>query len=363
MMLKKSEKELLQQVSEERVVRRCAELVQIPTVNLYSGDKAPSGELSGQLYVEKVLQKLGARTERLECSDTVLAANQVLAPAGRIIRDRPNIIGTVIFGAGTGPTLLLDAHMDTVAVDSYNGNPFSGEVKDGFVWGRGSSDDKGGVAVMLEAVNALCESGAALNGTVVCCSVVEEECDGAGKGTLSCMQHFPRPDAAIVIDGDASAIRNGCCGVVTAEIAVQGQAGHAVSGNSVNAIEKAVALFSAFERFRQIRGNHPGDFNLGFFRGGGHPANVPCEVRLGMNIKTGVQDMKDSSEKYAEYSGRVVRELFEQCVRETAATDAFLVDHPPVVRWVKDVPSAVCPPEPAGLLELAVEAQRDAQDT
>ena len=80
-----------------------------------------------------------------------------------------------------------------------------------------------------------------------------------------------------------------------------------------------------------------------------------------MNIKTGVQDMKDSSEKYAEYSGRVVRELFEQCVRETAATDAFLVDHPPVVRWVKDVPSAVCPPQSAGLLELAVAAQHDAQ--
>ena len=358
-MLTPDEQRVLDAVSADRLVRTCADLVRIPTVNPYSGDRAPSGERAGQEYVAEVLSALGAEVERLECLDGALAERGILAPRQRLTRDRPNVIGRLVFGTGRGPRVLIDAHVDTVAVDEYPGEPFSGAVEDGCIWGRGASDDKSGVTVMLEAARALRDAGPALDGTLFLCSVVEEECDGGGRGSLTCLNHLPRPDAAILVDGDATALRNGCSGVVTAEITVQGRPGHAAHGNTVNAIEKAAALFAAFDRFREARGNRPGDFNLGVFRAGTHPANVPREARLGLNLRTGIEDMRQSQQAYGEWSGRTVRELFESHLRQAVAGDAFMSQCPPAVRWVKDMPAVECAANSAALLDLAQTVCRE----
>lgn len=344
-MLTQTEEGLLKYVDQDRLIETCAQLIRTPTVNPYSGDHDPAGELAGQIIAETALQALGARTERVECPEDILGRYAVLGPGERIRRERPNIIGTLRFGSGQGPTLLIDAHMDTVAVDHYDGDPFSGEVRDGCLWGRGTTDDKGGVSVMLEAIAALRDANINLNGTVVCCSVVEEECDGGGRGSMTCIDHLPKPDGAVVIDGSFGSLWNGCSGVITAHLKVRGRAGHAAYGDSVNAIEKAASLFGALQRFRELRGEHPGEFNLGTFHAGSHPANVPNEAILGMNIKTGLEDMRQARQQYGEWSGRTVRDLFDQCIAEAVANDDFLRECPPEITWVKDLPASLCPPE------------------
>ena len=335
-----TEQRVLEAVNRDRVTELCRDLVRIPTVNPYSGDRNPSGELAGQEHMEAVFKDMGADTERLECIRGAFEEAGVLAPGDRVSGDRPNIIATFKLGNGEGPTLLLDAHMDTVAVDTYAGDPYSAELRDGCIHGRGSSDDKGGLSVMIEAVRAVLDSGAPCSGRLVCCSVVDEESNGSGWGTLSCLQHLPRPDAAIVVDGSTDGPYKACTGVITAEIIVKGKSGHAAYGNSVNAIEKAVAICPAFDRFRAERGDTPGEFNLGTFHSGNHPANVPCDATLGMNIKTSLDDMRAAEAATGKWSGGLVRELLEKHVRSVAETDPFLRDNPPLVRWIKDLPSA-----------------------
>ena len=362
-MLNSTEARLLEVVSEDRLVSLCSRLVRTPTVSPHSGDRAPAGELAGQEMVEGVLQGLGAGTERVLCRDELFDRAGVLAPHGRQTEGRPNVVGSVTLGDGRGPVIMLDAHMDTVAVDHYEGEAVSGIVRDGFIHGRGSSDDKQGVSVMLEALRVLVSSGLGYRGRLICCSVVDEECDGAGRGTLACLEHVGRVDAVVVLDGARGMVYPGCTGVVTGEVVVAGRAGHAAQGTSVNAIEKAVALMPAFAAFREACGDLPGAMNLGVFQAGDHPANVPNRARMAFNAKTTQEDMEAARKAYGLDNGRLVRELFERCLDEGIRQDAFLREHRPQVRWIKDVPAAV---QSAGaglaLCEAMAQAGADSGD-
>ncbi len=333
------ERRVVGAVSESRLVDLCRRLVRIPTVSPYSGDRQPAGELAGQEAVERVLREMGGSTETVLCRDDLLDRAGILAPRGRRTEDRPNVIARFRLGGGSGPVVVLDAHMDTVGVDRYEGDPFSGAVQDGFIHGRGSSDDKQGIAIMIEAVRALLDAGATVHGTVFCCSVVDEECDGGGRGSLACLEHIGAADAALVADGSFGTLCRGCTGVVTAEVSVCGQGGHAAHGQSVNAIEKAFELMPALEAFRALRGNRPGEANLGVFQAGDHPANVPSLARMGLNLKTYPADMEAARTACGAADGRLVRETFEQCVQTWARRDPFLQRVPPRVRWVKDLPA------------------------
>ena len=92
-------------------------------------------------------------------------------------------LGSVIGRVGNGPKkLAFDAHIDTVEVgnpDLWNFDPFSGEIKDGIVYGRGASDQKGGAASMITAGRILKELGYGGEYTVYFTfTVMEEDCDG-----------------------------------------------------------------------------------------------------------------------------------------------------------------------------------------
>src|SRR5581483_7904751 len=93
---------------------------------------------------------------------------------------RPNVLAEV--GAGDGPTLLWNAHLDTVSpgnLAAWTSDPFGGEVRDGKLYGRGASDDKGGVAVMAAAAAAVARAGG-VRGTLKLSFVVGEETGHVG---------------------------------------------------------------------------------------------------------------------------------------------------------------------------------------
>lgn len=92
-------------------------------------------------------------------------------------------LGNVIGRIGNGKRILaIDGHVDTVDVgnpDNWSFDPFSGVIKDGFVHGRGSVDQKGGVAAFITAGKIIKQLGLAKNLTVLFVgSVIEEDCDG-----------------------------------------------------------------------------------------------------------------------------------------------------------------------------------------
>ncbi|MBL8702048.1 MAG: M20/M25/M40 family metallo-hydrolase [Alphaproteobacteria bacterium] len=115
-------------------------------------------------------------------------------------KGRPNVVG-VVRGSGGGRSLILNGHIDTVTVEptgAWTRDPFGAEIADGRMYGRGTSDMKGGLMAALLALTYLKESGIVLRGDVVFQSVVNEE--HAGNGTLDLVRRGITADAAIVLE-------------------------------------------------------------------------------------------------------------------------------------------------------------------
>lgn len=157
-----------------------------------------------------------------------------------------NAVG-IVEGGRPGPTLVLDAHMDTVDVmprDAWSRDPFSGEVDGEKLWGRGASDMKGALAAMVYGVGAL--DRARLAGkVVVSASVREESIEGAALRMV--MQRY---GADFVVIGEASALDLVRAGRGRAEmrLEVPGRPAHASSPHlGVNAVHRMRAAIEAVE--------------------------------------------------------------------------------------------------------------------
>ncbi|CAM3524273.1 M20/M25/M40 family metallo-hydrolase [Deinococcus frigens] len=89
---------------------------------------------------------------------------------------RPNLIARLA-GAGTAQPLLLHGHVDVVAAEEpqWQYPPFAGVIENGYVWGRGALDMKGGLAMMLSALLRARMSGLTLPGDVIVTLVCDEE--------------------------------------------------------------------------------------------------------------------------------------------------------------------------------------------
>jgi len=108
---------------------------------------------------------------------------------------RANVVA-VRPGAGKGPSLMINVHLDTVGVEGMAA-PFVPRTADGRVYGRGAQDTKGGMAAVLAAARLLAETGPALAGDVVLAFVADEEHESLGTSELL---RRVRTDAAIVIE-------------------------------------------------------------------------------------------------------------------------------------------------------------------
>jgi putative selenium metabolism hydrolase len=163
------------------------------------------------------------------------------------IDEAGNVIG-VIRGLHDGPTVLFDAHMDTVDVlptDAWTHDPFSGELVDDRIYGRGSSDMKGALAAMIHAAAGLERSRLAGN-VIVSASVGEESIEGAA---LRCvLQHHP---ADFVVIGEASGLDLVRAGRGRAEFRLEtcGQPAHAARpGDGINAVHRMAAVIGEIEK-------------------------------------------------------------------------------------------------------------------
>ena len=93
--------------------------------------------------------------------------------------NRPNLIAR-LDGRGQAPPLLLHGHVDVVPTQGqpWQHPPFDAEIADGYIWGRGALDMKGGVAMMLTAFLRLKAEGIAPPGDVILALVSDEEAGG-----------------------------------------------------------------------------------------------------------------------------------------------------------------------------------------
>jgi len=113
-----------------------------------------------------------------ECIDWIRELLEGIGCEVRILAseaERPNLIARLA-GRGVCPPLLLQGHVDVVAArGQWRHEPFAGELHDGYVWGRGALDMKGGVAMMLAAFMRAKASRTPPPGDVILCLMADEE--------------------------------------------------------------------------------------------------------------------------------------------------------------------------------------------
>jgi acetylornithine deacetylase len=137
------------------VERTLRDLVQINSVNpILVPTEAGEAEIAS--YVGGALRALGLEVQFHEPEP-----------------GRPSVVGR-LKGARAGKCLMLNAHADTVAVGEME-DPFSGEIRDGRLHGRGAFDMKGGLAASMAAVKALVDAGCPHGGEVLVAAVADEE--------------------------------------------------------------------------------------------------------------------------------------------------------------------------------------------
>src|SRR5258705_11254790 len=111
---------------------------------------------------------------------------------------RHNLIARLA-GTGRGRSLLISGHMDTVPSGSepWKDSPFSGVIRRGRMYGRGTYDMKGGLVAGFATAIALKKAGVRLVGDLLCESVVDEEWGGGG-GTLAGRLRGDKADACVI---------------------------------------------------------------------------------------------------------------------------------------------------------------------
>jgi len=178
----------------DRLTAILRDLVRIPSENT-----PPTGaEAACQQYVAEFLRGIGWAPEVYRLDDVPGLREHPVFFGTRNYHDRPNV-GARLAGSGTGRSLVLSGHIDTVPKGSlpWTRDPFGGEVEGNHLFGRGANDMKGGVATNLFVVEALRELGVKLKGDLVFETVVDEEFGGAN-GTLAGRLKGYNADAAII---------------------------------------------------------------------------------------------------------------------------------------------------------------------
>ncbi|MBP3963912.1 peptidase [Paenibacillus sp. DLE-14] len=258
----------------------------------------------------------------------------------------PNVVG-VLRGSGGGRSIILNGHMDVVPEgdrSQWRSQPYSGEVVDGKLYGRGASDMKGGNVSLLLAIQAIRSLGITLKGDVIFQSVIEEESGGAG--TLAMIVKGYKADAALIPEPTNMRIFPKQQGSMWFRIVVKGRAAHGGTRyEGVSAIEKSMLVVAHVLELEQVRNAGiqdplfadnpiPIPINIGTIQGGNWPSSVPdtvtLEGRMGVAPEESLEQAKEQMANWLE--------LLEE-------KDEWFRTAPPELEWfgARWVPGSVDP--------------------
>lgn len=225
------------------VVELCRELIRIDTSN-YGDDSGP-GERKAAEYVATLLDEVGIESRLYESSP-----------------GRTSLVAR--WGGSEGDPLLVHGHLDVVpaAAEDWQVDPFSGEVQDGYVWGRGAVDMKDFDAMLLSVVRARARAGDVPSRPIVMAFTADEEA-GGHKGAEVIVEEHPDEiadctEAIGEVGGFSATIRGQRVYLIEAaekgmawmRLTARGRAGHGSMVNVENAVTDlagAVARIGAYE--------------------------------------------------------------------------------------------------------------------
>lgn len=195
------------------------------------------------------------------------------------------------------PTLLLNAHIDTVKpVASWSRDPFSPDVEDGVLYGLGSNDCGGGLCSLLQIFRMLTEKPQSYN--LIYLASAEEEVSGKD-GITRALPLLPHIDLAIV--GEPTGMNPAVAekGLMVLDIIAHGKSGHAARNEGVNAIYEALDDMCwirdyKFEKVSEFLG--PTKMTLTVVNAGTQHNVIPDKCTMLVDIRT--NEFYDNEEVY-----------------------------------------------------------------
>jgi len=177
---------------------------------------------------------------------------------------RQSIIGRLKSEKPEGEPLLLLSHLDVVPADpkEWSVDPFAGEIRDGFVWGRGSLDCKNATAVEIMALKLFLQAGYKPKRDIILAATADEEMGGERGAGWLVQSHFDllRAGSGINEGGGFSVkiagreiflCQTGEKGICWIKLTAKGDSGHASTPPAETAMTRMVAALSAVMRRRQ----------------------------------------------------------------------------------------------------------------
>jgi acetylornithine deacetylase/succinyl-diaminopimelate desuccinylase family protein len=324
----------------DELVQLVCDTVRIPSVTPITaglGSSESVDEISGETRVnhvfKPVMEYCGLETDLWE-----------------VEKGRANLVG-IWRGKGKGRSLLLNGHVDVVPpgpVEKWTvAGPWSGEIIDGKIYGRGSTDMKGGIAAAVFAMKAVLKAGYRPKGDVFIQSVVGEEAMESDAGTGAALKRGYRADAAIVCEPSSPphrlSINTASPGLVVMHVKVKGKSAHISMRDElirpgglgaavgVSAIDKIFLVYQALLKLEEDWGQtkrHPAFTRPGHFvlfpeviQGGDMgAASIPEECYMMYIIWHPPQDTAES-----------IAEELQAYIARFAQSDPWLRENPPEV--------------------------------
>jgi succinyl-diaminopimelate desuccinylase len=204
------------EAKQDEVVALTQDLVRIPTVN-------PPGDA-----YEACARFIGERLKPRGFAVEYVRAHG--APGDSDAKPRVNVVARWQ-GSSAGDCVHFNSHIDVVEAGSgWTSDPFGAEIREGKIYGRGTSDMKGGLAASIIACEALIESGLPITGALEISGTVDEESGGfAGVGYLAERGYFSKPRVHHVIIPEPLGVDRICLGhrgVWWSEVETKGRIAH-----------------------------------------------------------------------------------------------------------------------------------------
>jgi acetylornithine deacetylase len=289
-------------------------------------------ETGVQQLIAKKLEEMGLEVDMWYPDGEELANHPYFCASRTDFSSSPNVVG-IWRGRGNGRSLVLNGHIDVVPegdLKQWDDHPYSGKIIDGKLYGRGSTDMKGGNLSLLLAIQALKETGTVLDGDLFFHSVIEEESGGAG--TLAAVLRGYTADAAIIPEPTNMKIFPAQQGSMWFKLTVNGKAAHGGTRyEGVSAIDKTAIVLEAIKELETKRNKNitdplyrdipiPVPINVGKISGGNWPSSVPdtvqVEGRIGVAPNETLEEVKKELEDYL-----------------SSIQDSWLLEHPVAVEW------------------------------
>ena len=324
-----AESAVLSAIDETALVDSLRELIRVPSI---TGADAET-ELHAQQATQLSMLDFDVDHWKFDLDDLRSHADFPGSEAPR--SEAYGVVGTIGGHCGELPTLVLQGHIDVVPTGDLSkwkdNDPFSADIYDGAVHGRGACDMKAGVAVNMAVARALRASGVVLEKPFAVHAVVSEE-DG-GLGAFGTMMRGHRGEAAVITEPTSGRIITANAGALTFELRVAGRAAHGSTRlEGVSAFDAFLPIYSALGELERERNRDPHvlfagsplpyPLSIGRVTTGDWASSVPdllvAQGRLGVQL--------DESPDAARWQ-------FEAAVARACSRDAWLRDHPAEVTW------------------------------